>query len=87
MRPRLRFTTTFSLSVALLLPRLALACPVCVAAEERTMTAYYATTVVLSLLPLLLIGSLAWVVYKRASTHAARADQPSAAPQPTGRIT
>ena len=65
---RLRTAAVAGLAVAL--PRLALACPVCMAADARRMDAYVATTVMLSLLPLGAIGGIAWLVWRRAGTRA-----------------
>ncbi len=49
-------------------PRLALACPVCFAAEQRRLDAYIGTTILLSLLPLGAIGGIAWLVSRRSRT-------------------
>lgn len=53
----------------LALPRLALACPVCMAADARRTTAYVATTVMLSLLPLAAMGGIGWLIWRRTSTR------------------
>lgn len=63
-RPRL---ATLAAALAALPPRLALACPVCMAADARRMDAYVATTVLLSLLPLAAIGGIAWLVWRRSA--------------------
>ncbi|MBX3026995.1 hypothetical protein KF840_18975 [bacterium] len=55
------------------LPRLALACPVCMAADARRMDAYVATTALLSLLPLAAIGGIAWLIWRRANAGEAGA--------------
>lgn len=52
-------------------PRLALACPVCMAADARRTDAYVATTVLLSLLPLAAIGGIAWLVWRRSQARPA----------------
>jgi hypothetical protein len=52
---------------ALLVPRFAVACAVCFTGrEDETRIAFIATTVLLSALPLLLIGSLVWWLRRRA---------------------
>jgi hypothetical protein len=62
MRRRL----TLGLSVLVtLVPRLALACPVCMAADVRRMDAYVATTVLMSVLPLAAIGGIGWLAPRR----------------------
>ena len=55
---------TTSLSCAL--PNLALACAVCGSQEEKAAGAYLAMTIVLSLLPLSLIGGVGYWIWKRA---------------------
>ncbi len=47
-------------------PSLALACPVCFDANEANREAFVLTTVVLSLLPLALIGGMLFYLYLRA---------------------
>ena len=51
--------------VAFLAPALAAACPVCGTGPERTRAAYVAMTAVMSLLPLAVIGALAFLAYRR----------------------
>jgi len=58
-------------ALAVALPRLALACPVCMAADARRSNAYIATTVMLSLLPLAAIGGMAWLIWRRSATPSA----------------
>jgi len=41
------------------------ACSVCFVGKEGTMEAYYGTAIVLSLLPLLMVGGLAFWVFRR----------------------
>lgn len=65
-RERGRAALIAALFVAL--PRLALACPVCMAADARRSTAYVATTVMLSLLPLAAMGGIGWIVWRRTQT-------------------
>lgn len=49
--------------VALALPRIAPACAVCFSARDESRTAYVATTVLLSVLPLLYVfGLFGWLV-------------------------
>jgi len=68
-----RLRTALVAALAVALPRLALACPVCMAADARRMDAYVATTVLLSLLPLAAIGGIAWLVWRRAGASGATA--------------
>lgn len=79
--PRVLATAVAALAIAL--PRLALACPVCMAADARRMDAYVATTVLLSLLPLAAIGGIAWLVWRRSGTGAVGAPYTAVAPEPT----
>lgn len=49
---------------AALLPSMAMACPACFGASDaRTLSAYYASTVLLSLMPFLMIGGVILGVY------------------------
>jgi cbb3-type cytochrome oxidase subunit 3 len=61
-------------------PRVAEACPVCMAAtEEDTRLAFILTTVFLSALPLSFVGGLVWWLRRRAreiELHAARGEFP-----------
>lgn len=81
-----RFTSperALRLAVAALLvalPRLALACPVCWAADARRNDAYVATTALLSFLPLAAIGGIAWLIWRR--SHPRDAAEPAAAADP-----
>lgn len=69
-------------ALAVALPRLALACPVCMAADARRTDAYVATTVLLSLLPLAAIGGIAWLVWRRSGTReVVEAHDPGDAPR------
>lgn len=43
-----------------------LACSVCFTANENTLLAYYGTTVLLSLLPMLMLGGLGFGLYRLA---------------------
>lgn len=75
-----RFFAALGLCAALL-PRYALACPVCFSAKGNTLTAYYGTTVLLSLLPFVLIGSIGLWLYRQTTTRAsARSHQSSDGP-------
>jgi hypothetical protein len=59
----------------LALPRLAPACAVCFSANDESRTAYVATTVLLSLLPLVfLFGFFGWLV-RRTRAHEREAEQ------------
>jgi di/tricarboxylate transporter len=58
------------LSCAMLLPDAASACSVCYAGAEESRKAFLFTTVLLSLLPIGMIGTLAWWVWR----HAREAD-------------
>ena len=54
-------------TVVLLAPRLAVACAVCFTGRaDETRIAFLVTTVLLSALPILLIGSLVWWLRRRA---------------------
>ncbi len=47
-------------------PRLVLACSVCTAGrDEESQDAFLATTVFMSVLPLILVGALGWAVVRR----------------------
>jgi hypothetical protein len=65
-----RLLAPLVVALAVALPRLARACPVCMAADARRMDAYVATTVLLSLLPLAAIGGIAWLVWRRSAAAA-----------------
>jgi hypothetical protein len=71
-----RLLSAVLVAVAAVLPRLALACPVCMAADARRSSAYVATTVMLSLLPLAAIGGIAWLVWRRTSTRDVAVPEP-----------
>ena len=73
--------TLLAAALAVALPRLALACPVCMAADARRMDAYVATTVLLSLLPLAAIGGIAWLVWRRSATPTVAAAPAAGAPE------
>ncbi len=47
-------------------PETAGACPVCFAAEQRQLTAYFGTAVLLSLLPFVLAGAITWWIRREA---------------------
>lgn len=51
-------------------PALAVACPVCGAATEDNRMAYLGMTIVMSLLPLVGFGGIAWWVWKRSKETA-----------------
>lgn len=50
-----------------LVPRISAACSVCYGGEEETRTAFILTTVFLSVLPLAMIGSLVWWLWRAVS--------------------
>jgi hypothetical protein len=59
-------------------PSTAVACPVCVGAgSERVIAALYWSTVVLSLLPLAMVGALVLWLTRRARAVALEADAPA----------
>ena len=58
------FTAILSLMVSELLPSMAAACPACFGASDaRTISAYYASTMLLSLMPFAAIGLVVGGVY------------------------
>jgi|GEM_PF-1211599 len=54
-------------------PETAWGCPVCFAAEQRQLTAYFATAVLLSLLPFVLAGAITWWIRREARRSATNA--------------
>ena len=66
-----------SLALGVLVPRAALACSVCSAGrDDETRAAFLLTTVVLSALPLLLVGGFAWWLRRQLRAS----DRPAASP-------
>jgi hypothetical protein len=63
MRPSL---AALAFSFVALSPGIALACPVCFSGNEANRTAYFLTFLLLTSLPLALIGGLVWYLRKRA---------------------
>lgn len=60
-------------AAGLLLPAAAAACPVCYGASDpQVLSAYYATTIALLLLPLLLVGGFALWISRASRRVAAR---------------
>ncbi len=56
-------------ALLVLAPRIALACPVCMAGrDDETRTAFLLTTLFLTVLPLALIGGFVWWLTRRART-------------------
>jgi hypothetical protein len=51
--------------------RLATACPVCFSSEGASRETYVLTTIFLTLLPFVVIGTIIWWLSKRAKAHAA----------------
>jgi hypothetical protein len=77
---RLRKTCASGFSAALVYaivasPSLARACSVCVDPEAENRTAFIITTVLLSVLPLLLVGGLVAWLWRRAALVAGEVDQ------------
>jgi len=72
--------STLSTAVALLcgalLPEAATACAVCYGGGEESRNAFILTTVLLSVLPLAMIGSLGWWIWRRVR-EAEAGDAPS----------
>jgi heme/copper-type cytochrome/quinol oxidase subunit 2 len=64
-----------------LLPAVAQACPVCGQAKEESQLAFIVTTTFMTLLPLTVVGSLAYYLWRRIKRLEAR-EARSAAPQP-----
>ncbi len=52
-------------SAALLLAASSEACSVCVVGKDEARAAYYATTAILSFLPLVMIGGVIYYIFKR----------------------
>jgi hypothetical protein len=71
-----------------LFPRISAACSVCYGGDEESRTAFILTTVFLSVLPLAMIGSLVWWLWRAASrAEREREARPVALPglsDPTG---
>ena len=61
--------TILSVPILLALPGVVHACAVCGAAVDRNRSAFLGTTILLSLLPLALIGAGLWWVGRRAGGH------------------
>ncbi|MBK1878557.1 hypothetical protein [Pelagicoccus mobilis] len=55
----------FFLIAALSLVSVSQACSVCVVGKEEARTAYYATTAILSFLPLIMIGGVVYYIFKK----------------------
>lgn len=55
----------FALSIGFSLVSAAQACSVCVVGKEEARSAYYATTAVLSFLPLIMIGGVVYYLFKK----------------------
>lgn len=62
-KPVLRLLSAFAMGLAL--ASAAQACSVCVTGKEEARSAYYATTAILSFLPLMMIGGLILYLFKR----------------------
>jgi len=74
-----RFALLFALALLAVLPDAASACSVCYGGDEESRKAFLFTTVLLSLLPIGMIGALAWIVWR--SAKAADGEDPGA-PEP-----
>ena len=69
------FAMILTLLLAMLRTSAALACANCIAASsQRTIAAYYASTMLLSLMPFALIGGIVGAVYLMGRRQRARAD-------------
>ena len=55
----------------LALPEAAYACAVCGAAVDRSKSAFFGTTILLSLLPLAMIGAALWWIARKTGGHLA----------------
>jgi len=77
-----RFALLFALALFAVLPDAASACSVCYGGDEESRKAFLFTTVLLSLLPIGMIGALAWIVWR--SAKAADGEGPGA-PEPAAR--
>jgi hypothetical protein len=68
VRSRLALWTAAALvALAVIVPRIALACSVCMSGrDDETRAAFLATTGLLSLLPLSMVGGLVWWLRRRA---------------------
>jgi hypothetical protein len=69
-------------ALTLALPRVAPACAVCFSGRDETRSAYVFTTVLLSLLPLLLVGGFVWWARRRARALQQHAAEQAAASAP-----
>lgn len=70
IKSKILFKLFFTLSV-LIAPSSLLACSVCFTAKEETLNAYYGTAIMLSILPVAMVGGLVFWVrhrYKNVST-------------------
>ncbi len=75
---QLRTVPLPALLVAVVLsPEIAHACAVCASGTEESRTAFILTTIFLSLMPLVLIGSLIWWVRRRALDWNRAVDAPT----------
>ena len=70
----------------LLLPEAAAACSVCYGGAEESRKAFLFTTVLLSLLPIGMIGGIGWWVWRRVREDEAAAEPLVAAKTPTAPI-
>jgi len=72
---RFAFAIACLLSLAMLAPDAASACSVCYVGAEESRKAFLLTTVLLSLLPIGMIGTLAWWVWRHARESDASSDR------------
>ena len=67
-------------SLLLLAPNLAWACPVCGTAPARSQAAYVWMTAMMTVLPLAVIGTLVFLLFRRLRAHEAERPTPASPP-------
>ena len=81
--PTFRSWFAGALALGLVLsPQIASACAVCFSGSEENRMAFLLTTIFLTLLPLLLIGSLVWWLRRRAVEMRRTLEEPNAGRSP-----
>lgn len=82
---RRALTVAFPVAILIALPGAAHACAVCGAAVDRNKGAFTGTTILLSVLPLVMVGAGVWWVARHAGGHLAaelaERELPGTAPQ------